>query len=77
MCPRGSGRVVLAAVRPTGLMVTTEGQRASDAAAEETTNKMATYPRAGAGDVPAQPDFPELWIPSRCSGEPPGFSTWM
>src|SRR5215469_17811330 len=26
----------------------------------EETRQMATYPRAGASDVPAQPDFPEL-----------------
>ena len=46
MCPHGSGRVALAARVPR-----------RDRLPEEI---MATYPRAGASEVPAQPDFPEL-----------------
>src|ERR1700728_3683410 len=48
VCPHGSGCVALAA-RVQG--------RTRHRQPEE---KMATYPRAGASEVPAQPDFPEL-----------------
>ncbi len=50
MCPHGSGRVALAA----------RVQRHETRSTQKPEEKMATYPRAGASEVPAQPDFPEL-----------------
>ncbi|MGH3250713.1 MAG: isoleucine--tRNA ligase, partial [Trebonia sp.] len=53
MSPRGSGRVALAARVHEAKATPSRGHTRPE-------EIMATYPRAGASEVPAQPDFPEL-----------------